>query len=132
MNDDQQIIDKSNLRKWRTEIPNLYDDADLDTYEFRLLVHYVRVGTCWQGTRTTAKICHMSVGQVSKKRQSLDRKGYITVTENEHGTYTIEVVDKWAENFSTYSAGRSPHEHGSVHHVNAKCSPHETKKEPIK
>jgi len=130
--EDQQIIDKSDLRKWRTELPNMYDDADLDPYEFRLLVHYVRVGTCWQNTRTTAKICHMSIGQVCNKRKSLASKGFINLTHNEHGTFTIEIVNKWHENFATYSQREqcSPHEQ-DVHPMNDECSPHETKKEPI-
>ena len=127
MNDDQYIIDKSDLRKWRTEIPNLYDDADLDPYEFRLLVHYVRVGTCWQSTKTTAEKCHMSTGQVSKKRHSLAAKGFITLARNEHDTYTIEIVDKWPENFAIYSCG----EHRRSLHERYR-SPHETKKEPNK
>src|SRR5215213_5779615 len=73
----QEIYDDSDLRKYRIELPNLYDDADLDPYEFRLLVHYKRVGRCTKGTRTTATACHMSVGQVSEKRQSLHDKGFI-------------------------------------------------------
>ena len=44
--ENQQLYDAGDLRKYRIELPNLYDDADLDPYEFRLLAHYKRVGTC--------------------------------------------------------------------------------------
>lgn len=113
----QEIHDASDLRKYRTELPNLYDDADLDPYEFRLLAHYKRVGTCTEGTQTTATKCHMSMGQVSQKRQSLHDKGFIIMKkvylDDEHKTYSyrITVVDKWRENFERYydpSRGETP------------------------
>jgi hypothetical protein len=105
----QEIIDPSDLRKYRIELPNLYDDADLDPYEFRLLAHYKRVGTCTEGTKTTAKKTHMSLGQVSEKRQNLHNKGFIIMQtvylddENKTYSYRITVVDKWRENFEKYS-----------------------------
>lgn len=146
--DTTQIInDLSDLRKYRTELPNLYDDADLDVYEFRLLSHYKRVGRCTESTSTTAKKCKMSTGMVSQSRQSLAVKGWITLEKveiPEGFSYVINVVDRWIENFAQYSGSNieqiksmldyisssrseatpSPHE--------ATPSPHETKKEPIK
>jgi hypothetical protein len=120
-----QHISSSSLRKYRTELPNLYDDVRLSPYEFRLLAHYVRVGNCYQSVRTTAGICCMSVGQVVKARESLEAAGWIkTSTNDEYGTIDIIVVDKWGENFRKYEQGCSPHEQG--------CSPHEPKNKPIK
>jgi DnaD/phage-associated family protein len=113
----QEIHDDSDLRKYRIELPNLYDDSDLDPYEFRLLAHYKRVGTCTEGTPTTATKCCMSTGQVSQKRQSLHNKGFIIMQvvylDDEHKTYSyrITVVDKWRENFDRYydpSRGEPP------------------------
>ena len=72
-----EIQDDSDLRKYRIELPNLYDDSDLDPYEFRLLAHYKRVGTCTESTKTTAKKCKMSPRQVSSKRQVLRKSGFI-------------------------------------------------------
>jgi DnaD/phage-associated family protein len=114
----QDIADESDLRKYRIELPNLYDDADLDPYEFRLLAHYKRVGRCTEGTRTTAKKCHMSAAQVSERRKSLHDKGFIvmqkvTISEKEY-SYKIVVVDKWQENFLKYST-RSHSERVSQH-----------------
>lgn len=105
--EEQTIFDLSDLRKYRTELPNLYDDADLDVYEFRLLAHYKRVGICREGLETTAAKCKMSVGQVSEKRQSLADKGWITLEriEMDRGRYryVVRVVDRWIENFARFS-----------------------------
>ena len=108
--EEQQIITVGRgLKRWRTEIPNLYDDSDLDPYEFRLLVHYVRVGNCYESTRTTAKKCHMSVGQVSEKRESLVRGGWITTKEHAYGTIAIGVADIWEKNFEHFSELKRSH-----------------------
>lgn len=135
----QEIIDESDLRKYRTELPNLYDDSDLDVYEFRLLAHYKRVGRCTESTRTTAKKCRMSAAQVSGKRKSLSEKGFIQMQEvsidETHTSYIITIVDKWEENFMKYSRrspheqGRSPHEQG-VHHMNQRSN--HIKNKPLK
>jgi len=140
----QKIIDQSDLRKYRTELPNLYDDMGLDPYEFRLLAHYKRVGNCYESVATTAKKCCMSVGMVSKTRRALAEKGIIVIDDNPRGTSTITVVDVWEQNFERYS-GRSPHERERSPHERERSphererspheqgrSPHETKKEPIK
>lgn len=105
--EEQAIFDLSDLRKYRTELPNLYDDADLDVYEFRLLAHYKRVGICREGLSTTAMKCKMSEGQVSQKRQSLSEKGWITLERIEMSgkryRYVIRVIDRWIENFAKFS-----------------------------
>lgn len=103
---DQIITDYSDLRKYRTELPNLYDDADLDPSEFRLLAHYKRVGTCTESIATTARKCRMGEGTVSEKRRGLVEKGFITAEEVPvlNGfSYRIEVIDLWLENFARYS-----------------------------
>ena len=56
-------------RKWRIELPNLYDDMSLKMAEFRLLVHYVRVGKCWESIRTTAKKWRMSIAMISIEKR---------------------------------------------------------------
>ena len=114
MSEDAQVIsDASDLRKYRTELPNLYDDADLDVYEFRLLAHYKRVGQCTEGLETTARKCHMSEGKVSQVRQSLADKGFIQLQRIEMDEsryrFVVIVVDRWVENFARYS-GLEEHE----------------------
>lgn len=139
--EEQTIFDLSDLRKYRTELPNLYDDAELDVYEFRLLAHYKRVGVCRESLETTAKKCCMSVGQVSEKRQSLADKGWITLERVEMGgkryRYVVRVVDRWIENFARFSG--LPIEEielqvkkGSPSRGEGSPSPREGKKELIK
>lgn len=107
MSEDQVISDPSDLKKYRTELPNLYDDAELDVYEFRLLAHYKRVGRCTEGLETTAKKCNMSEGKASETRQSLADKGWIALQKvsMDKGRYRfiVTVIDRWIENFARYS-----------------------------
>ena len=79
-----------------TILPNMYDDADLNAYEFRLLVHYRRVGNCYESLRTTAKKCHMGKTSVEKHRDSLAEKGWIVLAATAKGTIAVEVVDRWS------------------------------------
>jgi DnaD/phage-associated family protein len=108
-----EIQDDGDLKKYRIELPNLYDDSDLDPYEFRLLAHYKRVGVCTESTRTTADICKMAVGQVCVKRKSLRKAGFIDMKKipisPKEFSYKITVLDRWLENFTKYSK-RSPDE----------------------
>jgi len=102
---------------------NMADD-DLDPYEYRLLGHYVRVGKCWENTRTTAKKTQMSAGKVSMTRDTLHSKGYINVEYRGKDTCLVTVIDRMAENVARYQNQRSPHEHvhdmnTDVHHMNA-------------
>ncbi len=131
------------LGRYFTQFPNLIDDSDLTPHEFRLLIHYYRVGRggCWEGVRTTAKKCKMSVGKVSDVRQSLVQKGFIHLKKKDDGSVHIHVVNKAAENISKYDGegGRSPHEHDHVQGANevfmdiaAESSGDEPKNTPIK
>lgn len=148
MSEEQLISDPSDLKKYRTELPNLYDDAELDVYEFRLLAHYKRVGKCTEGLETTAKKCNMSEGKASETRQSLADKGWIALQrvsmDKGRYRYIVTVIDRWIENFAKYSgltveqiaeqikkASPSPREgRGSPHE--ASPSPREGKKELLK
>lgn len=130
-----RIRDDGDLRRYRTEIPNCIDDADLSVYAFRLYVHLKRVagdeGTCWQSTRTLAEACKMSLAKVVDAKRELEAAGLIEI--GKHATRsgpgdTITIVDVWSENFSRYGK-RSPHEQ-SVRHTNAKRSPREQEEEP--
>jgi DnaD/phage-associated family protein len=117
-----EIVDDGDLRKYRIELPNLYDDSGLDPFEFRLLGHYKRVGVCTESTRTTADACKMSPAQVSIKRKCLHTKGFIfmqkvPISEKEF-SYKISIIDRWEENFIKY-AKRLPDKQ--------KRLPHETK-----
>lgn len=127
---------------------NAYDDH-LDPYEYRLMGHYTRVGTCFQTTRTIAEKTGMSIGKVSQVRKSLEAKGYITneevtkqqlydmgmlkhisqSTANETVMLTIPVSVKVVDR-SPHEQGHSSNEQGCSPHERP-CSPHEAKKNPL-
>ena len=102
MSERQQIV-AQNIHDCFVQIPWIVDGADLDVYEFRLLVHYYRVGNCWENTTTTATACHMSRPQVIKMRKSLAEKGWINIKAGgAQDSLTITVVDRWNENHQKY------------------------------
>lgn len=156
MSEKQQIIDKSDLRKWRTELPNLYFEIGLDPYELALLAHYKRVGNCNESVETTADKTQMSTGKVSQVRHSLWKKWkLVTLTRNKYGGFVVKVKDIWEENFVFFSKrkaekekrasrgegvhqvmkgfttrkGASPHDEG-VHQVKQRSN--NNKKQPVK
>ena len=70
------VFDEGDLRKYRHEIPNIVDDLGLSPHAYRLYGHMKRVcgaspsGRCYQGTRTLAKHCKMSVGKISEAMEA--------------------------------------------------------------
>jgi DNA-binding MarR family transcriptional regulator len=90
------------LEKYFTQFPNIIDDWGLDPYEYRLLLHYYRVGECWEGVRKTAEICKMSTGKVANSRKTLEEKGLIKITENGDGII-IHLVDLSKQNLEKYA-----------------------------
>lgn len=120
----QQISDDGDLRRYRTEIPNMADD-DLDPYQYRLYAHYKRVcgamnGTCYESVRTTAENTKMSVGKVVSTRDWLADEGWIDVTQTDVRV-VVRIVDRWAENCARFApaAQAAKREKKSVHQVNS-------------
>lgn len=120
--DDLQIVDMSDLRKYYASIPHLIDDADLSPYAYRLYGHIKRVvgespdGRCYQKTETLAKKCKMSAGAVSNAKQELLAGGFIRIIKKKRpqGGKELDVifiVDVWLKNFQKYTPGaNSPSE----------------------
>ena len=150
--ENQNVQNDGKPHKYFHIIPNMADD-DLNPYEYRLLGHYIRVGDCWESTRTTADKCKMGVGTVAKTRRKLEQKGYVKITEPEQHdkgngkTVLVQVIDRWADNIQRYAGAQnkppecSPDEQAtndcspgeqSVHVANTACSPGEPKKNPGK
>lgn len=122
------------LVKYFTQFPNIIDDSNLSPFEYRLLIHYYRVGECWEGVRKTSEICKMSTGKVSQCRHSLEEKGFITVNLNGDGII-IHLVDLSILNLKKYSSTDGSGVHvvnTTVHEVNEKRSGGELKKNPVK
>ena len=107
-----RIVDESDLRKYRTELPNLIDDLSLSPYAQRLYSHIKRRagasdgGECKAGLRGMARHCDMSLGKASAARKELLDRGLIRVerkSAKEGGFYdSITIVDIWPANFAFY------------------------------
>lgn len=142
MSDTQDIRDDGSLKKYRTELPNIYDDDVPDPYEFRVLAHYKRVGRCTESTTTTSKKCGMSRPQLIKTRDKLAADGWIALEKHDLGkgqfSYIVTIKDKWPENFERYShlsphlQGVSPALHKEEETLNphSSCQPHDTPPKP--
>lgn len=96
------------------------DDADLDPYQFRLVMHIWRVGNCWESVRTTAGKCKMSMGKVSQCTLELLETGLIE---------RVAVGGRMILRVCSYSEQRSPHE--QMQQLNgSNRSPHEQQRSP--
>ncbi|NWF65616.1 MAG: hypothetical protein HXY38_15070, partial [Chloroflexi bacterium] len=117
----EHIEDRGLSGKYFHIMLNIADD-ELDVYQYRLLGHYRRVcgdnsdGACWEGTRTTAARCKMSIGKVSKTRRELERLGYIKIESRPDDTLRITLVDRMADNVARYFLRLSSEQ--GVHVVN--------------
>lgn len=117
MADRHRVTDTSTMHRYRIELPILIDDLDLSVYEFRLYVRFKRRagdgGSCYEGTRSLAEACGMSMGQVSKAKKSLEQKGLISIgTKQTRGGQTddVSVIDLWPRNFKAYADEESVHQ----------------------
>ena len=92
---------QNNTEEYLTVLPNILDDAGLDPFSFRLVVHYYRCGITWEETEVTAQVCSMSIRQVSDKRKFLEASGFIR-TELHGKTVMVWIVDLWETNVTNY------------------------------
>ena len=115
-----EVKDAGDLRRYRTEIPNIIDDADLSVYAFRLYVHLKRVagdsGMCWKGERTLADDCKISRGKVRDAKEELVKAGFIVITPGAEGeSDRIVITNIWTENMETYfHEGGTPRVPGGI------------------
>jgi hypothetical protein len=139
------VEDDSNLRKYRTELPNIVFLLGLTPYELALYVLLKKTtgtdGVCWKSTQTLADETKMSVGMVSKAKSALAKakkilKGksliFIKSIPNPRGGKPyqhITLTDIWPENMAFFSKATSSHERASSPDEIA-TSPGEIKKEP--
>ena len=137
---EDQYRDESDLKKYRTEIPNMIFDIGLTPYEVALYGHLKRVcgaekgGKCWKSVSTLSRETGMSAGRVSEARAELAQRGLIHMRQPKGpGTgITVTIVDIWPQNMVRYSAEGNPSQYeGGLHHVKDNPSRGETKKEPL-
>jgi DNA-binding MarR family transcriptional regulator len=70
----------------------LIDEAGLDPYEFRLLAHIARRGSCFASLSTTAEICRMSVRKTQYALKSLCEKGLVVKTSRQSRTNIFKLA----------------------------------------
>lgn len=102
MTDSQNIDNPAPDWKYYHTMLNMTDD-ELDPYEYRLLGHYRRRGTCTEAIATTSESCHMSLSKIRSTRKTLEKKGYIAVKQIEGIGTRITIVDKMQENVERYA-----------------------------
>lgn len=98
------------------------DDADLDVYQSRLLLHIWRVGECWEGVESLSTKCHMSVGKVSQVRRWLLDNGWINPITARNGRAAVALAETQIPQSGN---GVSPYETG-ISLYETRVSPHET------
>lgn len=141
--DSIHIYDEGDLRKYRTEIPNIIDDMHLSPHAYRLYGHLKRVagaggGSCWQNTETLSKACDMATGMISKAKAELVKAGLIVIDKKRVGKNDVDdikIVDIWAENFAAFAGMRSQEQATRSQYETVQAgtnSQYETKKEPVK
>jgi hypothetical protein len=81
------VADDGDLRKYRTELPNIIFLLGLTPYELALYAHLKRTagpgGACWKSTQTLAGETGMSAGMVSKAKKMLAE---LSFTKNPDGS----------------------------------------------
>jgi hypothetical protein len=135
---EDQYRDESDIKKYRTEIPNMIFDIGLTPYEVALYGHFKRVcgaekgGVCWKSVSTLSKETGMSAGRVSEARAELARHGLIRMRQPKGpGTgVTVTIVDICPQNMARYSTDPSYYE-DPLHTMNGNPSRGERKKEPL-
>lgn len=103
--------DESDLRKYRTELPNLVDDIGLSIYAYRLYGHFKRVcgangGKCTQGTKKLAEHCKISYGKITEAKRELAAAKLIRIRRSDMKSGDPDIVtilDVWRENFERYA-----------------------------
>ena len=105
-----QVTDAGDLRKYRTELPNLIDDLGLSMFAYRLYGHLKRRagpdGTTIEGLRSMARHCQMAVGPALTARRELIDRNLIAVEEviTAKGKFDrITLADIWEQNFLHYA-----------------------------
>lgn len=108
----QSLQDDGSVSKYAAVIPHIADD-DLDPFEYRLYGHYKKVlalsGSCDESIRETSKATQMHTKSVSKARDGLAKKGYITAVKptpaeaRKGKTIHVTLVDRWPDNMAHYA-----------------------------
>jgi hypothetical protein len=106
MSDDNRIVDDSDLKKYRTEIPNIICDLGLTGAAQALYLQLKRTcgangGVSWKGTKALAKSLRVSTGQITSLKKQLWGAGLINIEieiSKRGYNHHITIVDIWEMN----------------------------------
>lgn len=107
-------------------------EKDLDPFEYRLFGHYSQVcgqdgGRCWQGSKTIHETTGLSIGKITRVRNSLAVKGYIRVdtpdgkSRNRGEGISVSLVDLWQENRERCQGEKTPDNEPSIPPAEGLC-----------
>lgn len=148
-NRDTHVHDLGDLRKYRTETPNLVYDLHLTPFELALYCYLKRVagagvdGRCFRATERIAEETGMSEGMVSKakkgllrtNRPGLNSKALIRVEKDDtrpgRPRDMITIVDIWPENFLFFAKQSSPQSSPGELQSSPQSSPGEAKNKTL-
>jgi hypothetical protein len=134
-----EVRDEGDLRKYRTEIPNIVLEKGLSPHALALYVHLKRTagggGLCYKSTRRLAEETGISTGKISEARTELEKHELIAVNrpKDKRKAAEVTIVDVWPENFAHFAKrSKGEREAVRVHIMNTTRSPSEPRKEPLK
>lgn len=118
---------------FRTEIPNIVFDLDLDPYEFKIYAYIKKIGGdqggCWKSKPNIAKECSISKRKVDDAVQKLSSpfdllggKSLITFIPRENNTSLLIINDIWRENGDKFRS-ESKKEGGGAPNAGGGCTP---------
>jgi hypothetical protein len=141
------IQEERSSHSYRTEIPNILFDLDLDIYEFRVYLQLKKIAgdqsSCFQSIPTLAKACGMSEKKVREAKarlsqpfEKLNGLSLIRIqkrfkTDKEKDTDIITINNIWDFNFQIFFGG-APQEPPLVPDRNHPGSPRADKEDPYK
>src|SRR5690554_5081508 len=115
------VEEQSSLHSYRTELPNILFELQLDPSAFQLYCYYKRVagdkGACFQKKATIATKLNMSESTIKKKNKQLAEsfsllggKSLIKIIQRKDETGNnaptiIQIIDIWPDNFKEIATG---------------------------
>jgi len=119
---ENQVIDHDSLHRYRTEIPNILLDMELDPYELTLYLHLKRIagdkGKCFASNKHLEEKTKISHWKLIHSKRILVQKGLIKITTRKKtnksaDTSLIEIIDLWPYNFEHFKKKKEAKRVGS-------------------
>ena len=115
-----EVHDAGDLRKYRTEIPNVVLEMGLSPYALTLYLHLKRTagqnGKCWKSVRTLAEETSVSKSEIARTRTELEERELIAVEQpkDPRKPSVVSIVDIWEKNFDHFREKKARVPHGDA------------------